>query len=953
VSHPAGSDLLERDEELAEISAALADAARGGGRLVVVRAPAGMGKSRLLAAAHEEALALGFIALAARGSELERDFPWSLVRQLFDPLVRSLTASERNRMLSGAAAVAGPLLGLGHAAAPVAAPPTGAGLHGLYSLLANVSDARPVLLLMDDAHWADEASLAFATFLLPRLHDVSVALLVAVRSAARTGSSEALEAILADPAATRLTPAPLSQAAVGSIVRERLGRPPASAFVAACRELTGGNPFYLQELCLALDAAGLEPTEASIARAGELGVENVSRAVLVRVGRASADAGALARCLAVLGDGSELRLAAALAGLGITEAAAAADTLTRADVLADERPLRFVHPIVRAAVAGDLTAAQRADMHGRAARLLAADGAPAEQVAGHLLASERLGDPWVTEQLRAAARVAVGRGAPAIAARYLARALEEPAGAVAPAVLRELGAAECSAGDPGALGHLERARAEARDARGRAEAARNLARAAVGSGDAERALEVLRAALREAGDDDPELALALSAELSGIALLVPERVASVMEPLLRFADASGTTAPERLLLANLAHWLAATGASARRCAELATRALADGRLMAETRAESPSFHHAVFVLIAADRFGDARGCLDGALEEARRHGLIVAFAVVSTMRSLLEYRVGRLVEAEAEARAALDATRQEGWPPLPLGVAFLVDALVERGRLEEAQRLLDESDVGSEIAEGLLSAPLLAARGRLRIAGGDLAAGVEDLLEWGRRADRSGNLGTAGTPTFRTYAAPALAALGERAEARRLITEELEVARAWGAGRGVGMALFAAGLVEHEERAEALLEQAVEQLRRTEARLERARALIELGAAWRRAGRASDARTPLRQGMDLAQRCGAEPLTRRARDELAASGVRRRARTLLSGVEALTPSERRIAAMAAAGRTNREIAQALFVTRKTVEMHLHNAFRKLDVRSRAELPGALAGEQQSAEPAVR
>jgi DNA-binding CsgD family transcriptional regulator len=238
-------------------------------------------------------------------------------------------------------------------------------------------------------------------------------------------------------------------------------------------------------------------------------------------------------------------------------------------------------------------------------------------------------------------------------------------------------------------------------------------------------------------------------------------------------------------------------------------------------------------------------------------------------------------------------------------------------------------------------APVLAARGRLRIAAGDVAAGVEDLLEWGKRSDRGENLGSAGTPTFRTYAAPALASLGEKTEARRLSAEELGLARRWGARRGVGMALHAAGLVEPAEKGRALLAQAVETLRHTDAHLEHARALVDLGAALRRSGRASDARAPLREGMDLAHRCGAAPLTARAHDELAASGVRRRPRAMLRGVEALTPSERRIAQLAAGGRTNREIAQSLFITRKTVEMHLHNAYRKLDISSRAELPDAL------------
>jgi DNA-binding CsgD family transcriptional regulator len=941
---PATDRLLERDPELREISAVLEDAAGGAGRLVVLRAPAGMGKSRLLAAAADEASERGLTALSARGSEQERELPLGLARQLFDSLLRSLTTEERQRALSGAAARAGPLLDLGS----TLPAPSGAGLHSLYSLLANVSDGRPLALLIDDAHWSDEPSLAFLGFLSRRLDDVAVALLVAIRAGSRADRGLAVEAIAADPAATRLLPGPLSEASVASIVQDWLGAP-AREFVAACREVTGGNPFYLQELCRALGAALVEPTAANVPRARQLGPENVSRALLVRVGRSSRDAAALARSLTVLGDPAELRLVASLAGLDLEAAAKAADALTRADVLADERPLRFTHPIVRSAIASDLTAAEHAREHGRAARLLATHGAPAERVASHLLASEPAADAWVTEQLRVAARVAVQRGAPAIAAHYLRRALEEPAGAAAPDVLRELGADELSAGEPAALGHLERAVVLATDVRGRAAAVRELARGEVGLGSIDRALELLSAAREDVADDDRELALEISAELSGIALLLPGSAGRVMEPLTRFADARGDSAPERLLLANLSHWLAASGSSAGRCADLAARALAGGRLLAETRAESPAFYHAVFVLIAADRFGEARRLLDEALDDARRQGSLIAFATASTMRSLLAYRVGRLVEAEADARGAIDATRLQGWPALSIGVAFLMDALIEIGRLDEAERVLDESELGPRIPEGVVMAPVLAARGRLRIAAGDLAGGVEDLLEWGRRADRGENLGSAGTPTFRTYAAPALASLGEEAEAGRLIAQELELARRWGARRAIGMALHAAGLVEAMDKRRALLEQAVETLRHTDARLEHARALVDLGAALRRSRRASHARAPLREGMDLAHRCGAAPLTARAQDELAATGVRRRPRTMLRGVEALTPSERRIAQLAATGRTNREIAQSLFITRKTVEMHLHNAYRKLDIDSRAGLPDALTQEGGRAE----
>jgi DNA-binding CsgD family transcriptional regulator len=165
-------------------------------------------------------------------------------------------------------------------------------------------------------------------------------------------------------------------------------------------------------------------------------------------------------------------------------------------------------------------------------------------------------------------------------------------------------------------------------------------------------------------------------------------------------------------------------------------------------------------------------------------------------------------------------------------------------------------------------------------------------------------------------------------------------AHVWGTDRALGMALRAAGLVEGGERGIELLEEAAVTLERSPARLEHAAALADLGAALRRSNRRADARDPLRRALDLAEACGAPPLVERARQELRAAGGRpRRARS--SGADGLTASERRTAAMAADGLSNPEIAQALFVTKKTVESHLGSAYRKLGIRSRTELAAAL------------
>src|SRR5205823_1029373 len=222
---------------------------------------------------------------------------------------------------------------------------------------------------------------------------------------------------------------------------------------------------------------------------------------------------------------------------------------------------------------------------------------------------------------------------------------------------------------------------------------------------------------------------------------------------------------------------------------------------------------------------------------------------------------------------------------------------------------------------------------RAREALDDLRECAEMLEVWKVRSP--------GRFPWRATSALALTSLGEQSRAIELAAEEIELARRFDLPRELGIALRAAGLCEGGQRGIELLAEAVEVLEGSPAPLEHARGLADLGAALRRSGHRADAREPLRRALEIAHRCGATALAERAHTELLATGARPR-RAVLTGLDALTASERRVAEMAAEGRTNREIAQALFVTEKTIEWHLGQAYRKLDIASRSELPGALA-----------
>jgi DNA-binding CsgD family transcriptional regulator len=933
--------LQERDGELARIERWLRAVRGGRGGLLSVEGPAGIGKSALLASARAAAGDAGLRVVRARGAELEREFPFGIVRQLFEPVLAELPDTDRAAVLQGAAGIAARLLALPGAAtraSSAAADPSFAVLHGLYWLSANLAASRPLLLVVDDAHWADMPSLRFLAFLQPRLEELPVAVLLAARPGEATGAEGALLGTLsADAAVEHLAPQPLSESAVGGLLAAGLGRNPEPAFVAACHRATAGNPFLVGQLVAALAEDGVAPSAEATARIETLGARWAARWILVRLGRLPAPAQQLARALAVLEHG-ELAHAAALAGLEADTAVEAADALAAAGILTPGRPLWFAHPIVRAGVYSELGTAERAASHRRAARVLADAHAEHERVAEHLLAADPVGDLWVVDRLVGAARDAARSGAPELAAVYLGRALEEPPRSVdRSGLLLELGVAEDNAGDAGGLDHMRAAVAAAEDERRRLAAAVALGHALARDNRFAEALDVIDRALESAAGE-PELMAAaetLAASIATFSAATAGPNAGRTRAARRRADGEAPTREQLALAAQLsvrANEPAEVGAA------LARRALAAGRANAPEPSALPWFHQCAITLLWTERFRELSSLLDDAVASARERGDAALFSGALAYRGWLALRRGEPRVAEADTRTAIEAEHLPAPRMYRLrGAAVLVEALVEQGALERADEAMQPLDAEA-LADTAIAAPLRVARGRLLLAQRRPEAALADFLAAGEVAERTGLIAPACLP-WRSAAARAQLELGAVPAAGRLAAEELALARAFGAPRALGVALVAAGLAAGDER---LLREAVTVLERADARVELARALYELGAHMRRAGRRADARTLLGRALDLAHRAGAGALAARADTELRASGAKPR-RIALSGLEALTASERRVAELAAEGLTNRQIAQALFVTMRTVEGHLTRVFGKLELRSRDELAGALAG----------
>jgi DNA-binding CsgD family transcriptional regulator len=940
-----GGRLLERGDELGRLRAALGAVRGGAGGLVLIGGPAGIGKSVLLDAVAADAG--GLLVLRASGAMLERDFPFGVAIQLLERTLAGADPQSRGGLLEGPAALAAELFDPAEAAVddgPADWVDPEPGLrHGLYWLIANLTERRPVLAVVDDGQWADVQSWRWLAYLARRVHELALLLCVAVRTGESGSVGEGIDALtmVADDV---LMPAPLTLDAATKLAGTVLQSGGGEELAAICHKASRGNPLYLTELLRSIAAGELSLDDLRSERASA--PATVRAMVLTRLGGMSDAARALARALAVLGDGAELRHARALAGLGREQAVGATGVLAAAELVAGERTLSFKHPVIRAAVYESIAAPERARYHGRAGRLLAREHAAAESIAAHLLVSAPDEDPHVVERLLAAGRRALERGAPSAAVSYLARALEEPppAGRL-PVVLVALADAEAREHHSSAIAHYRRALELIEEPGEQARLWMRIARTLVQLGQLEEAQAIYLRLAAESGDVDCELAL--EAEACALLTSVLQQAGGRKAPAptrTLAAPAAGRTPGERAVLAHLAYQAAMQIRPAMEVRALAERALASGRLLEQDTADAPWFFLTVNALCFADALVLADEQLAAGIADCVRRGSLLGYPVASAFRARVACRRGRITEALASANDALgveEVGSSELWKPV--AVAFLADAQLERGELEQAARLIEVASVEHRLGESVTWNLVLDSRGRLRLAQDRYEEALADFLACGELQEEWGGANPALIP-WRSSAAIAAAHTGDHQLAHRLLKVETQRARRFGASRPIGIALHAAGLTAalagRHDQAVTRLSAAVDVLEGTEARLEHTRALVDLGAAVRRAGQPASARTPLRAGLDLAVRCGANALATRARDELRASGARPR-RDHNTGADALTPSELRISQLAIDGLTNRQIATRLFLTTKTIEMHLAHTYRKLNISSRRELSTAI------------
>jgi DNA-binding SARP family transcriptional activator/tetratricopeptide (TPR) repeat protein len=918
--------LVGRHQELAELRDCMADAWSGQGRLALVEGPAGIGKSRLLGEAKRMAADQGATALSARGSQMEREFGFGAVRQLFEPALAD--PARRAALLSGAAASAAGVFDAGADAAHTGADGSFAVLHGLYWLTVNLTADGPLLLGVDDLQWCDNGSLRFFAYLLRRLEGLPVLLVATLRTGERHDVEGLLADLVDDLATVPVRPQPLGLDAVGDLVRQRLGEPADDTFIAACHRTTSGNPLLLRQLLRALQGDRVRPDASHADTVTAIGSRAVSSMILMRLAKLPVGCTAVARAVAVLGDGAELPAVAALAELPEKEVAPAVAVLSRAEVLRDEYPLGFVHPLVHDAIYRDLPPGEREMAHQRAARELAASHAPPEQVAAHLLQVPRRGDAWAVEVLRSAAETVAKRGGQDGAVSYLSRALAEPpAPAVRPRVLAQLGSMEVMGDGPSALLHLREAYETLTDDRERASVAVMLARTMVFAGGLGEATAFAKAAAAELPEHFVD---------ERFGLLAVERISGFMhgldEALWRTDDVPEITGtgPGARMLATVEAWeLMISGTDRGRCLELCRFALADGVLL---EADS-GLLWVVAAMVREFCDEDISAFWDEALAHAFARGSLFASLSVHLWRGYMLWRRGKLREAEESLRTANEQIGMWGAMEVSAAYAqaFLIGVLLDQGDIEGARAFLN----------GIKSYERLGDGGRLF---GEAEAKV--LYAEGRYADSLAALdevillmASVRNPVWRPWRSlrsEPLHGLGRSAEAVELLESELDLVRAWGSTSTIGRTLRM--LAERRDDpgvARAELTESIELLSSTGAKLQLGRAHHAMG---RIVADGDEKVHHLEQALQLAWECGARGMRAAIAAELTALGA-----TVPSQPEvtSLTTNERRMAAMASEGYDARAIAQSLFVTPRTVEVTLTELRQRLGLSSDIELAGVL------------
>jgi tetratricopeptide (TPR) repeat protein len=879
----ASASLWERDEEIAAVEEALntlcADRSSSGS-LLVIRGEAGIGKTALLAEARRIAERRGCTVWSARGGETLKSVPFNVVRQLLQPALVSLMPEEAREYLGDWYDIAGPALGITEPGERQA-DPQGV-TDGLVAGVRRLARRDwPLVLLIDDAHWADLETLRWLAAFAERLDDLSV-LVVMARRPGEVGGEGAryLESVAAAAGQPQAVLSALTPEATAGLTRATLG---AHADAPFCREVwavTGGNPYETVELLAKVQDSELEPTEAAADELRALNRSARGGGLVARLEELGIDATRFAWAAAILGTDISVDLVAKLATMGRDDALRCAELLKGARILTAPDPagaracdgeLEFVHPLIASAVYHSIPDALRTAMHGIAAQVVTDSGLGAAMASRHLLRVHPDDDAELVEQLREAAREQLAVGAPDAARRCLERALlEPPLPEVHARVLYELGCATHLTAPATTVDHLQSALAmTGLDGDERVDAVCRLSQALLHNDQLEEAVRTVEAEAARHPEGPARMRLqAVQYMWEGIhagETNSPDRSR-------RLADlartCTGRDNSERALLMLRGFDAMIHGESAEEVVAVCDRALVNGRLAPGLGWTDPEWGIELLLMLASsyaytDRLDRAESLYNEALRAYETAGwsgghLSLAHAYVG----LGHRRRGRLRDAEASLRESLRLAERigRGLPLYWTATCNLVDVLLARGHVDEAWAVAEQYDfTPAHYPSTIVMPDPRSVRGRLLLAVGRTKDGIVELEEAEKAAAARGHHNPVVVP-WAIDLARAVAA-DDPARAAQLATDARRQAERFGTDTAIGEALRCAAALETGQRAVRLAEQAVAYLEASPCQYEHAVARVEYGIATRSAAE-------LNRGLALARSCGADSLAERAREVL-------------------------------------------------------------------------------------
>ncbi|GAA3810311.1 hypothetical protein GCM10022242_11160 [Nocardioides panacisoli] len=891
------------------------------GSVHLLEGPAGIGKTAVINAFVEEVRRDPHEVLVARCSPLSSTAPGGVVRDWFGPVLRRSGIGKP------------PFDGPGASVAEATAPPAEL-VYGVQWVIEDLSTTGPLLLVADDVHWADPASLAVLDHLTAAVDAHPLLVLVSRRSGERSAAPEQLARVRRRSRRHLLQP--LSAHAATTLLADL----PAGEAVEIAR-LSEGIPLFVHELAEAR-RSGVDATPR--------GVVDIVHAIVSRMPEGALE---VARAVAVVARPVTPAIAADIARVPENEVLRIVDRLADAELLtwtgADPDEVAVAHALVGDAFLDGLGSAGRAELHGRVAAALQRAGAPDEEIAGHLLQTPATGRDDVRDLFTALGRQAVAGDAARLGARYFLRAVEEvdrPGGPAPVPLLREAARAQAAAGDvDDALRTWRRAAAGSPTTEAAAGVMAEAGDALTDAGRHREAVELWRSWLDRlpAGEgEEVRKRLVVRISMSSFALAeAPPELGAFLERLRAQPPQSDTHGDRLIASAAAAGLVFARQGSADEARALATRAWAGGKLFEEETATGAPLYVVSGVLDWTDAYRVALDLLDRAVDGARAAGSTLALATALYCRGYTHLRQGSLSAALDDLSLGRDL-RRFGWEAYtPALLQGLVEAYLVRGQLAAAREL------GAELAAFLeerttIASYAYAALSDLAFVDGRFDEAAELLDRLARLVAESDNPVLL---TWRQRLARVRALQGRYDEARALAAEELEITRQWGAPRvAAGAALVAAEL--DLEDPEELLREALSLTEADDLRLTRERAYAAAGLAGHLldhdpAGGRDEAVALSRFAHGRAVAEGMAPLADRSANLLLRCGVP--ADPEQDPLGELSPAERRVAELVLTGLSNREVAGELFVTVKAVEFQLSSVYRKLGIRGRRDLLKVMSG----------